>query len=266
MKGVDSAHRAASPARPAPRVPGWRAWAACTAVAVAVFAGWPALDLWISRRVWDAQGGFGYGQLALVQASYRGVPWVARALLGAAVLLGLACLTRPGLLRRAHRHTLAVLGLTMALGLGLVVDVGLKDHWGRPRPLDTQDFGGREAFRPALWPGGPCRNNCAFVSGHAATGALLLALASVGPARCRRRWWWAGLGASALIGAGRVLQGGHYVSDVVFAFLVIWAVCLAASAGLRAARRAAAGRRRGGSRSGPPPGPRSRPLREARRA
>ena len=35
---------------------------------------------------------------------------------------------------------------TLALGPGLLVNVGLKDHWGRPRPIDVTQFGGDQHF------------------------------------------------------------------------------------------------------------------------
>jgi lipid A 4'-phosphatase len=41
-----------------------------------------------------------------------------------------------------------------------------------------------------------------------------------------RRWLWAGIALGAVVGLGRMAQGGHFLSDVVFAF---WAVYLIAS-------------------------------------
>ena len=35
---------------------------------------------------------------------------------------------------------------TLALGPGLLVNVILKDHWGRPRPIDVTQFGGEQHF------------------------------------------------------------------------------------------------------------------------
>ena len=37
---------------------------------------------------------------------------------------------------------------TIAIGPGLIVNLGFKDHWHRPRPVHTQEFGGPDEFRP----------------------------------------------------------------------------------------------------------------------
>ena len=59
---------------------------------------------------------------------------------------------------------------------------------------------------------------------------VLLALAAIGllgtPAR-RRRWAHIGLAAGLVIGAGRVLQGGHFLSDILVAGLVMHGTGLA---------------------------------------
>lgn len=67
--------------------------------------------------------------------------------------------------------------------------------------------------------------NCSFVSGHAALGFYTIALAWV--VRRRRRLWLAvGIGVGALVGLGRLLQGGHFLGDVVFAFWATYFSCV----------------------------------------
>src|SRR6266487_2270960 len=85
--------------------------------------------------------------------------------------------------------------VTLALAPGVVANLVLKEHWGRPRPIDVTEFGGDEHFRPWWDPRGDCPKNCAFVAG---------------------------------VGVLRMAAGAHFFSDVVFAgvfsFLVIWLV------------------------------------------
>ena len=89
---------------------------------------------------------------------------------------------------------MAFLVLSLALGPGLIVNVGLKDHSGRPRPLQSQAFGGPIGrFGPGGAFDGACPKNCAFVSGEVAATAWL-----VGAGRASRRRRWRGL---ALVGA-----------------------------------------------------------------
>ena len=45
-------------------------------------------------------------------------------------------------------RNLAFLAITLALGPGLLVNGLIKEHSHRPRPFQTQDFGGEWQFRP----------------------------------------------------------------------------------------------------------------------
>jgi lipid A 4'-phosphatase len=115
---------------------------------------------------------------------------------------------------------------TLALGPGLLVNVLLKDHWGRPRPIDVTQFGGEEHF-VAWWdPRGDCPNNCAFVSGDVAGAFWTVAPAALAPPHWRAFAYGAALALGTGMAAMRVMAGGHFVSDTVFAgvftFLLIW--------------------------------------------
>jgi lipid A 4'-phosphatase len=109
---------------------------------------------------------------------------------------------------------------TMIIGPGLIVNVGLKDHWHRPRPVQTQDFNGASPFTPWYDDNGACKKNCSFVSGEAATGFWMVAPASVLPPPWRGPAIVAafafGFGASLL----RLAFGGHYLSDVLLGGLI----------------------------------------------
>ncbi len=109
---------------------------------------------------------------------------------------------------------------TIAIGPGLIVNLGLKDHWHRPRPSQTQEFNGPSPFRPWYEDDGACKKNCSFVSGEAATGFWMVAPASVLPPPWRGPAIVAafafGVGASLL----RMAFGGHYLSDVLLGGLV----------------------------------------------
>jgi lipid A 4'-phosphatase len=115
---------------------------------------------------------------------------------------------------------------TLALAPGLMANVLLKDHWGRPRPIDVTQFGGTDHF-VAWWdPRGDCPNNCAFVSGDVAGTFWTIAPAALAPPQWRALAYGAALTLGTAMAAMRVMAGGHFVSDVVFAgiftFLIIW--------------------------------------------
>jgi lipid A 4'-phosphatase len=115
---------------------------------------------------------------------------------------------------------------TMALAPGLLVNVLLKDHWGRPRPIDVMQFGGNEHF-VAWWdPRGDCPGNCAFVSGDVAGAFWTIAPVALAPPQWRAVAYCAAIALGAGMAAIRVMAGAHFPSDVIFAgvftFLVIW--------------------------------------------
>ena len=109
---------------------------------------------------------------------------------------------------------------TMIIGPGLIVNLGFKDHWHRPRPIQTQDFNGPNPFTPWYDDNGGCKKNCSFVSGEASTGFWMVAPASVLPPPWRGPAMVAafafGFGASVL----RLAFGGHYLSDVLLGGLL----------------------------------------------
>ncbi len=106
---------------------------------------------------------------------------------------------------------------TLAIGPGLLVETILKSHWGRARPNDTVFFGGHAAFTPPGWVAQECAHNCSFTSGHAAIGFWLTAYAFLLPKEWRLTGLLAGLACGATIGLVRVIQGAHFLSDIVFA-------------------------------------------------
>lgn len=190
---------------------------------VALFTLWPELDLWLSDLAYGGAGSFPADRWWGVRLIYRGTPLLGMLIaLAAAVLLLVAGLRRARVGRRWWRRA-ALLLLCAVLGIGLVVHEALKDSWGRPRPKQVSLFGGELGFRPALQPSQDCRRNCSFVSGHASAGFALMSLGLLGSVRTRRRYWRIAAATGLLIGAGRVLQGAHFASDVLFCLLVIWA-------------------------------------------
>lgn len=115
---------------------------------------------------------------------------------------------------------------TMALAPGLLVNVVLKDHWGRPRPIDVTEFGGTQHF-VAWWDRrGDCPSNCSFVSGDVAGAFWTIAPATLAPPQWRALAYGAALALGTGMAAFRVMAGAHFVSDVVlagvFTFLIIW--------------------------------------------
>ena len=73
----------------------------------------------------------------------------------------------------------------LLVGPGLIVNVFLKEYWGRPRPASTDLFGGLLPFVPAGDWSNACLDNCSFVSGEASSIFWLVCLVPLWPRRLR---------------------------------------------------------------------------------
>ena len=144
--------------------------------------------------------------------------------------LGIALVVASGLDRSfvRHRRLGLFLALSLALGPGLVVNLGFKTLWGRPRPYQLTEFGGHLEHKP-VWSPDELRYNSSFPSGHASLGFFLMvpALAAWHRPREARFWLALGLTAGAAIGASRVVQGRHFVTDVIGSVGIVYFSALA---------------------------------------
>lgn len=201
-------------------------------LAVTVFSLWPQLDLRISALFYTPGEGFALDRLAPVQAVYWGVWYGSRIAILSVLLLWLASFAIRGGWLQSRRRWFGFLALAIALGPGLIADTGLKNHWGRARPQHISEFGGDKTFTPALLPSNQCERNCSFVSGHATGAFALMVFGWLASPRRRARWMLAAALAGGVVGWVRIIQGGHFASDVVFAFYAVWLGCWIASTAL----------------------------------
>lgn len=187
-----------------------------------IFLLWPEIDLWVAHQYHEENGIFPAGDWTWVQATYIWVPHLGMVMtLFALVVIAARWIKPDRVLRSVWRKSLAWL-LLVVLGVGLVVHEGLKNQVGRPRPAHTVSMGGNAPFIPALHSSDLCQRNCSFVSGHAAIGFCIMTLGLWSTPAVRRRFWMFGTLAGTLIGLGRIMQGGHYLSDVIFSLVAIW--------------------------------------------
>ena len=119
---------------------------------------------------------------------------------------------------RGYRKIGLFLLLFVVMGPGILVNTILKDNWGRPRPADIVTFGGQETFHQ-IWEKGSPSQGKSFPSGHAAIGFALFApfffLRHSSP-KGARFFLCLGIAYGSLMGAGRMIQGGHYLSDILW--------------------------------------------------
>lgn len=185
----------------------------------AIFLIWPSIDLWFSGLFYEPESRFYLNKNSLVQAVYIGTKWLTG--LAAVILLGMMARTFIKPQHKTQRGPLLFLILALALGPGLMVNTVFKDQWDRARPVHITEFGGDKQFTPPIVMSDQCDKNCSFVSGHPASGYVLLALGYLGAFANRRKWLIRGVIIGGFIGFGRIVQGGHFLSDVLFSFLVV---------------------------------------------
>jgi lipid A 4'-phosphatase len=202
------------------------------AIAAAVgvtFAVFPALDLAISRVFYDpAKQDFSLRFHPWLVWLRSETMWVVTALVAPAVVALVVKLALPFTrLLMSARAAVFLVG-TLILGPGLLVNVTLKDNWPRSRPIDVPEFNGSERFVPWWDPRGVCPKNCSFVAGESAGAFWTLAPAALAPPHWRPLAYAAAVAFGVSVSALRIVFGGHFFSDAVFAgvvvFLVIWLV------------------------------------------
>lgn len=209
------------------------ALAVLTLAALGVFSAFPAIDLVVSGWFYREGEGFWLAGNPWIEALRNGIWNLSIAVFAFSILaLGFALVRRP--LLGVDAREAGFIFLLYLLGPILLVNGVFKSYWGRARPVDVAEFGGLAAFTPPWLPADQCVANCSFVSGEgSAATALLLAFVVLAPDAwrilSRRAFAIYVLAGGILPGAGlalRVMTGRHFLSDTVFAVLLVLALGL----------------------------------------
>lgn len=196
------------------------------ALAFAVFALWPGLDLAVSHLFFQPERGFliaGYPPTEAIRMALWRMSHAALAL----VVVGLPVAVRRGSFLRLPARAWAAMLLIALIGPILLVDDVIKPLWGRARPADILAFGGALPFTPPHVWAQVCPQNCSFISGEMSgttvTALFLLWLLWAWRGRLPAGAVWATRGVILLlpltVALQRIAAGRHFLSDVVFAAL-----------------------------------------------
>ncbi|MBY0559752.1 phosphatase PAP2 family protein [Hyphomicrobium sp.] len=109
------------------------------------------------------------------------------------------------------------LAICVLVGPLTVANLGFKDHWGRARPQMVVEFGGDKSFTPPLVKSTECPRNCSFFSGEASSIYVLGFVAAFLFPTAAGAWIASGVVLGSLCGFVRMTEGGHFLSDVIFA-------------------------------------------------
>ena len=111
----------------------------------------------------------------------------------------------------------------MVMGPGILVNGTFKDHWGRPRPREITQFDGSDSY-VKVWVKGQTQGK-SFPCGHASMG-FYLSVAFLFLRNRNKSWAWFfmlfGTFYGLLIGYARMIAGGHFASDVLWAAGMVW--------------------------------------------
>ncbi len=99
----------------------------------------------------------------------------------------------------------------------IITNLGFKDHWGRARPHSIVEFGGNKSFSPPLTKSQQCEKHCSFVSGEASSIYIICFAAAFIFPSFAGTWMLTGMVLGSAAGFVRMAQGAHFLSDVVFA-------------------------------------------------
>lgn len=129
---------------------------------------------------------------------------------------------------RRFRGACAVMSLTLFIGSLLITHTLLKECWGRPRPRQIDQFGGQQSFRAyyePLFDSAP-EPSKSFPSGHSTCGFYFFCLYFLGK---RYNWRFVsflgillGLTLGSMLSIARIVQGGHFISDVYISAMIMW--------------------------------------------
>lgn len=198
-------------------------------VSIAAF-GW---DLTLARHFYRPDEGFYLGGEQPWSLLYRYGERPAYIVGGAALLVYLGSLVTARMLK--YRLAALFLALSLVIGPGLVVNSLLKGEWGRPRPRHLVELGGTMQFHQP-WQPGPVPRNASFPAGHPAAAFYFSApYFLLRKSRPRQARWWLYGGAlfGILMGAARIVQGGHFLSDVIWSAGLVYLTMLILAALLK---------------------------------
>lgn len=125
--------------------------------------------------------------------------------------------------RRFRRKALYIL-LVILIGPGLLVNLVFKDHWGRPRPVHIQQFGGEYQYVPPLKLGHTPDKS--FVCGHCSVGYAFFVLYFLSQNH-KPLYFLLTLVFAWTMGFTRMAAGGHFVSDILWSGYLVFLVAYA---------------------------------------
>jgi len=195
-----------------------------SAIIAAIFLAFPNIDVWATGLFYNKEEKFFLDSNIILEFLHKSVRYITISIALLWLSLLALNLAKKKTIWGLTRKKLIYLILALAIGPGLVVNTVFKDHWGRARPHHTLEFGGTKTFTPPFIISDQCDRNCSFVSGDPSVGFYFFALAFA-ISRKRKLFVGSAMGLGITFGMTRIMQGAHFLSDVIFSGIFTFTIC-----------------------------------------
>ena len=198
------------------------------AIVSAFFLAFPKVDLWASGLFFFGKAGFAAENVDFLRKVRHLGPFLVRVIAISCVGMLVLKLLVPGRSPFLPLRMPLFLLTTLILGPGVLVNLVLKDNWGRPRPRSVEEFSGELPFQPVWKITDYCDKNCSFTSGEASAAMWLVAVVFLVPAAWRKASLAFLLPLGLILSVNRVAFGGHFLSDTLLSWGLTLLVILVA--------------------------------------
>lgn len=182
----------------------------------------PSIDQYFASMAYDPSTRVFYGERASwCRVIYYLVPVITVGIILLPIAYFLKSRKNPSAKKNVINFALVVY-LALSIGPGIVVNVIFKEHWGRPRPYQVLRDG--KSYSPFWQPHFNNKKDNSFPGGHASMG-FFMGIPFFALNR-RKQAVVVSLLGGTIVGLVRILQGGHYFSDVVFSGIFVWGISL----------------------------------------
>lgn len=193
------------------------------AITSLLFVFFPQIDIFVSSLFYTPKEGFFANGTWYEAFLYNSIQPVVAVAIGVPILIWFYNLIAEKNLLHVNKKVIMYLLLVLAIAPGIIVNDIFKDHWGRARPAETTLFGGHKEFTPAFVMSN--QGGYSFSCGHAAGAFFLIALALLAKKRATL-WMSLAVGYGLAISYIRIAAGGHFFSDTVVSFFIVYITTL----------------------------------------
>jgi len=185
-----------------------------------IFIAFPQIDIFTSGEFYDGDSFYLKGTL-FERVFYKSVPVLLIAFTLTTLLIYFYNKIKKQTILNINGKVVFYILLVLAVAPGLIVNTTLKENWGRARPAEIKEFGGNKSFTPAFILSD--QHGHSFSSGHTSAAFAFVGFALLAT---KRRTFWMSLAISygVLVSFARLIAGGHFFSDIMTSFFIVWIV------------------------------------------